>query len=189
MADVDYDFDGKTEGDILLSYKAAKGHRTRNYNKITNLLALQEAKYSRFTENTLLAAVKEMERQMDKLVILAAYLQLHRLDSAAAHVTEANNLLKATSDQAELVMNQIHAHEPAGGPGAQWAANQGFAPPTAAAKPIMALKPDKLSFEDNLGALRRWKQRYISFHQSSNFRILPISDQQAFLLALSLIHI
>ena len=48
---------------------------------------------------------------------------------------------------------------------------------------MMALKPDKLSFEDNLGALRRWKQRYTSFHQSSNFRILPISDQQAFLLA------
>ena len=47
----------------------------------------------------------------------------------------------------------------------------------------MALKPDKLSFEDNLGALRRWKQRYTAFHQSSNFRILPIADQQAFLLA------
>ena len=94
-------------------------------------MALQEAKYSRFTEGTLLTAVKEMERQMDKLVILAAYLQLHRLDSAAAHVTEANNLLKATSDQAELVMNQVHAHEPAGGPGAAWAAAQGIAPPRA----------------------------------------------------------
>ena len=130
MAEVDYDFEGKTEGDILLSYKAAKGHRTRNFKNITNLLALQEAKYSRFTESTLLAAVKEMERQMDKLVILAAYLQLHGLASAQAHVTEANTLLTATEEQSELVMNQIHAHEPAAGPGAAWAAAQGTAAPS-----------------------------------------------------------
>ena len=86
MAEIDYDFEGKTEGDILLSYKATKGHRTRNFNKITNLLALQEQKYSKFTEANMITAVKEMERQMDKLVILAAYLQLHGLNSANVHV-------------------------------------------------------------------------------------------------------
>ena len=108
MADVDYNFEGKTEGDILLSFKAAKGHRTRNFNTITNLLALQELKYSKFTEQTLVKAVVEMERQTDKLILLASYLQLHQLQSAAAHVTEAGNLLTATEEQAELVMNQIH---------------------------------------------------------------------------------
>ena len=66
MAEIDYDFEGKTEGDILLSYKAAKGHRTRNFNKITNFLALQEQKYSKFTEASLIAAVKEMERQSSR---------------------------------------------------------------------------------------------------------------------------
>ena len=85
-------------------------------------------------------------------------------------------------EQAELVMNQIHAHEPAAGPGAAWAAAQGVGP-VVVARPIMALRPKKLSFGNNLGALRRWKQRYTAFHQSSNFRILPIIDQQAFLLA------
>ena len=100
MAEVDYNFDGKTEADILLSFKAAKGRRTRNFNKITDLLALQEAKYSRFTETTLLVAAKEMERQMDKLVLLTGYLQIHRLASASAHVTEANTLLTATEEQA-----------------------------------------------------------------------------------------
>ena len=77
MGDVDYNFEGKTEGDILLSFKAAKGHRTRNFNKITNLLVLQEEKYSKFTEQTLVKAVVEMERQTDKLILLASYLQLH----------------------------------------------------------------------------------------------------------------
>ena len=116
---------------------------------------------------------------MDKLVLLAGYLQIHRLASAAAHVTEANNLLTATEEQAELVMNQIHAHEPAAGQGAAWAQAHGVAVPHATAKPTMALKPDKLSFDANLGALRRWKQRFAAFHSSSNFRILPITDQQA----------
>ena len=77
MADIDYNFEDKTEGDILLSFKAAKGHRTRNFNKITNLLALQEVKYSKFTEQTLVKAVSEMERQTDKLILLSSYLQLH----------------------------------------------------------------------------------------------------------------
>ena len=137
MAEVDYNFDGRTEADIFLSFKAAKGHRTRNFNKITNLLALQEAKYSRFTENTLLAAVKEMERQMDKLVLLAGYLQIHRLTFTAAHVTEANNLLTATEEQADLVMKQIHAHEPAAGQDAAWAQAQGVIVSNATAKPVM----------------------------------------------------
>ena len=143
---------------------------------------MQEAKYSKFTETTLIAAVKEIERQMDKLVILAAYLQLHQLTSAQVHATEANNLLKVTAEQSEKVLKQIHDNDPGAGPGAAWAAAQNLGP-MAAAKPIMALKPDKLGFDDNLGAYRRWKQRYTSFHQSSNFRILSIPDQQAFLLS------
>ena len=47
----------------------------------------------------------------------------------------------------------------------------------------MALKPDKLSFDANLGAVRRWKQRFRAFHASSNLRVLPLPDQQAFLIA------
>ena len=136
--------------------KLQKGHRTRNYNKITNFLALQEQKYSKFTEASLIAAVKEMERQMDKLVILAAYLQLHGLNSAQVHVTEANNLLKPTSDQAAKVMLQIHDHDAEADPGVAWPAAQGLAgAATLVAKPVMALKPEKLNFDDNLGALRR----------------------------------
>ena len=47
----------------------------------------------------------------------------------------------------------------------------------------MALKPDKLSFDTNLGTVRRWKQRFRAFHASSNLRVLPLADQQAFLIA------
>ena len=53
MAD-EYDFTDKSEQDILLSYVANKGHRTRYVNKINNLLTLQDEKYSKVTEACLL---------------------------------------------------------------------------------------------------------------------------------------
>ena len=43
MAD-EYDFTDKSEQEILLSYTGNKGHRTRNVNKINNLLTLQDQK-------------------------------------------------------------------------------------------------------------------------------------------------
>ena len=51
MAD-EYDFTDKSEQDVLLSYVVNKGHRTRNVNKINNLLTLQDEKYSKVTEDT-----------------------------------------------------------------------------------------------------------------------------------------
>ena len=59
---------------------------------------------------------------------------------------------------------------------------QALQPQHTAAKPVMALKPDKLSFDVNLGTVRRWKQRFRAFHPSSNLRVLPLPDQQAILI-------
>ena len=50
----DYDFAGRSEGEVLLSFSANKGHRTRQAKKITNLLALQDQKYSKTTELSLI---------------------------------------------------------------------------------------------------------------------------------------
>ena len=93
--------------------------------------------------------------------------------------TEAEVCIKNTQEQAEKVYKQIHDQPndqgtpaPAQGGGV-----------TTAAKPIMALKPDKLSFNANLGSVRRWKQRFKAFHSSSNLRELPLLAQQAFLIA------
>ena len=58
--DEDYDFDGRSEQEVLLSFTANKGHRTRQYKKITDLLALQDQKYSKSTEQTLLQAVSAL---------------------------------------------------------------------------------------------------------------------------------
>ena len=85
----EYDFTDKSEQDILLSYVANKGHRTRYVNKITSLLDLQEAKYSKVTEATLLSFVQHMERYQDRLNIFAAWLTLHNLESAEVHADEA----------------------------------------------------------------------------------------------------
>ena len=89
MAD-EYDFTDKSEQDILLSYTANKGHRTRNVNKINNLLTLQDEKYSKITEATLLGLVSALERYQDRLNIFAAWLALHELASAEDHTTDAD---------------------------------------------------------------------------------------------------
>ena len=53
-------------------------------------------KYSKSTEKTLLQAVSALERYQDRLTIFASWLNLHTLESAAAHVTEAETLATAT---------------------------------------------------------------------------------------------
>ena len=92
----EYDFKDKSEQEILLSFTANKGHRTRQFKKITNLLALQEQKYSKSTEKSLLQAVPAIKRYQDRLTLLASYLNLHTLESAEAHVTEAETLATVT---------------------------------------------------------------------------------------------
>ena len=93
----EYDFADKSEQEVLLSYVAHKGHRTRYVNKIASLLDLQEAKYSKVTEATLLGYVQKMELHQDRLNIFAAWLTLHELESAEVHSDEAENLAVDTS--------------------------------------------------------------------------------------------
>ena len=61
----EYDFTDRSEQDVLLSFTANKGHRTRQINKINNLLTLQDQKYSKITEATLLKLVSALERYQD----------------------------------------------------------------------------------------------------------------------------
>ena len=108
----EYDFTDKSEQDILLSYVANKGHRTRYVNKITSLLDLQEAKYSKVTEATLLSYVQHMERFQDRLNIFSAWLTLHNLESAEVHAEEVEEMALDTTALAERVMEGIHNYEP-----------------------------------------------------------------------------
>ena len=151
----DYDFAGRSEAEFLLSFAANKGHRTRQAKKITNLLALQDQKYSKTTEQTLLQIVSAIERYQDRLNIFASWLQLHNLESAVAYVAEAATLAAATEALGNRVSENIHNHDPpivagaaAGAAGAPAPQAQGQA---TTAKPVMALKPDRLSLDANLG--------------------------------------
>ena len=128
MAD-EYDFTDKSEQEILLSYTANKGHRTRNVNKINNLLTLQDAKYSKLTEATLLGLVSALERYQDRLNIFAAWLDLHELASAEEHKDEAETLATATETLVNRVMQGIHNYEPPVVAGAAGGAGQAAAPP------------------------------------------------------------
>ena len=75
----EYDFTDKSEQEILLSYTANKVHRARNVNKINNLLTLQDQKYSKVTEATLLGLVSSLERYQDRVNVFSAWLALHEL--------------------------------------------------------------------------------------------------------------
>ena len=179
----DYDFEDKSEEEILFSFTANKEHRTRQFKKITNLLALQEQKYSKATEKPLLQAVTAIERYQDHLTLLASYLNLHTLQSVEVHATEAETLATETETLVDKVITQVHNHEPNEAVIFQVQQAQMQLPQHNAAKPVMALKPEKLTFNANLGTVRRWKQRFRAFHASSNLRVLPLTDQQAFLIA------
>ena len=108
----EYDFTDKSEQEVLLSYVAHKGHRTRYVNKIASLLDLQEAKYSKVTEATLMNYVHQMERHQDRLNIFSAWLTLHELKSAQVHTEEAENLEVDTTAIAERVLEGIHNYVP-----------------------------------------------------------------------------
>ena len=156
----EYDFADKSEQEVLLSYVAHKGHRTRYVQKIASLLDLQEAKYSKVTEATLLSYVQKMELHQDRLNIFSAWLTLHELESAEVHSDEAENLAVDTLALAERVMESVHNYEPPVVAGAAGGAGQVAPLQGPTAKPVMALKPEKLSFDSNLGQVRRWKQRF-----------------------------
>ena len=129
MAD-EYDFTDKSEQEVLLSFTANKGHRTRNVNKINNLLTLlQDQKYSKITEATLLGLVSALERYQDRLNIFSAWLDLHELASADVHVAEAVTLATATETLVNRVMQGIHNYEPPVVAGAAGGAGQVAAPP------------------------------------------------------------
>ena len=108
----EYDFENRSEQDVLLSFTANKGHRTRQANKINNLLTLQDQKYSKATEETLLKVVSALERYQDRLNIFASWLDIHQLESAAVHVAEAATLAAATETLVNRVMEQIHNYDP-----------------------------------------------------------------------------
>ena len=150
----DYDFDRRSKQEVLLSFAANKGHRTRQANKIDNLLALQDQKYSKTTENTLLQIVAALERYQDRLNIFSSWLNLHTLESAAAHVAEAETLAIATETLVNRVIEQIHNHDPPIPGGAAGAPAPQAQAQATTAKPVIALKPDRLSFDANLGTVR-----------------------------------
>ena len=108
----DYDFEGRTEQEVLLSFTANKGHRTRQAKKIDNLLTLHDQKYSKTTEHTLLKIVSALERYQDRPNIFADWLNLHILESAAAHVAEAATLATTTETLVDRIMEQIHNYDP-----------------------------------------------------------------------------
>ena len=176
------EFHNKSEVECILSYRAQKGHRTRSYRKIEKTINLQNAKYSLLAEKAILDEIRKMETHQDKVTFIADYLRMGGVDKAAQYVNEAAQLLLASDALVDKAMKQIHDQAAAANNQAGPQPQQ-MGPGTQGAKPIESLKPQKLQFEDNMAQFRRWKQRFRAYHNSSNLRVLTLTDQQAFLVA------
>ena len=75
-------------------------------------MTLQDAKYSKVTEATLLSLVSAVERYQDRLNIFTAWLDMHELASAEEHKEEAETLATATATLVNRVLQGIHDYEP-----------------------------------------------------------------------------
>ena len=52
--------------------------------------------------------------------------------------------------------------------------------PTTVAKPVSDLKPSEWAYDASVAHIRRWKTDFTAYHSSSNMRVLPLTNQQAF---------
>ena len=161
------EFAHKSEAECILSYRAEKGHRTRSHRKIEQHMNLQKAKCSLQAEKAILEEIKKLEAHQDKMTFIADFLHIGGINGADKYVTEAAQYLQATDALVEKATRQIHQAAAAinSEPGLQ---PQQMGPGTQGAKPIDSLKPQKLLFDDNMSQFRRWKQRFRSYHHSSN---------------------
>ena len=170
-----YDFAGKTAEQVLLSYTAYKGWRTRNVEKVNQLIPLQTNAYSNTTEKEMQRCLANVEKYTDILSQPAQWLRSEQHADADEHIRECTAWDAATRTLIQRVLALIHGNQP----GVQ--APPAAAPaPTAIAKPISDLKPSELAFDASVAHVRRWKVDFTAYHSSSNMRVLPLTNQQAF---------
>ena len=83
-----YDFGDKTPEQVLLSYTAYKGWRTRNVEKITQLIPLQNNSYSMTTEKEMQRCLASVEKYTDILSQQAQWLRSEGHANADEHIRE-----------------------------------------------------------------------------------------------------
>ena len=158
-----YDFAGKTAEQVLLSYTAYKGWRTRNVEKVNQLIPLQTNAYSNTTEKEMQRCLANVEKYTDILSQQAQWLRSENHADADEHIPECTAWDAATRTLIQRMLVLIHGNQP----GVQAPAAAAPAP-TAIAKPISDLKPSELAFDASVAHVRRWKVDFTAYHSSSN---------------------
>ena len=127
----------------------------------------------------ILEEIKKLKAHQDKVTYVADFLRMGQVENAAQYVAEAAQLLTATDTLVDRSMKQIHGQADT----ADNQANQfGLQPQqiclgTHGAKPIASLQPEKLQFDNNMAQFSCWKQHFRAYHNSSNLRVLTLTDQ------------
>ena len=170
-----YDFADRSAEQVLLSYTAYKGWRTRYVEKVTQLIPLQNNAYSMTTEKEMQRCLANVEKYTDILSQQAQWLRSEGHADADEHIRECATWDAATKALIQRVLTLIHGHQP----GVQGPAAVAPAP-TTVAKPVSDLKPSELAFKAFVSHVRRWKTDFTAYHSLSNMRILPLTNQQAF---------
>ena len=175
--EVIFDFTGKTAEQVLGSYSAFKGWRTRNVDKIEQNLDLNERAFSQTTETQIKKDLSNVEKYSDILTQIANWLVIEAHADADDHVAEAAQFQLATKALITRVLRAVHRAQPAA---PNVPANAAPVAPTS--KPVSDLKPDQLTFDASIAHVRRWKKDFEAYHSASNMRVLSVRNQQAFLL-------
>ena len=161
--EVIFDFTGKTAEQVLGSYSAFKGWRTRNVDKIEQNLDLNERAFSQTTETQIKKDLSNVEKYSDILTQIANWLVIEAHADADDHVAEAAQFQVATKALITRVLRAVHRAQPAA---PNVPANVALVAPTS--KPVSDLKPDQLTFDASIAHVRRWKKDFEAYHSASN---------------------
>ena len=182
----DYDFEGKTQPDVLGSYNSYKGKHTTAARKLELLLDLQSKNYSPVTNASINDHLTRTERIVEILAAQAHWLLDNKHEKGKDFVEEAENWVDQVRTCAELAIKLHHGHSVGTGAGAAVVPPApGVAPAGTGAvtKPDHELRPTKLRSDTTMGDLRDWKDQFVSYYNSSNLRQMSYLQQQGYLLS------
>jgi|GEM_PF-5651837 len=154
----EYDFEDREVDDVVRSYNAIKGWRTKEVNRLENLVNLQRAKYSSLFEREMFEQLTKLERHVDLLQQIAAWLKDQGIEDPDSYVNEA----KAWAGGQAQANNVVQR--------------------AGTINPKNDLRPKCLNEEYTFAQVREWKAEYTAYYESSDMRLLQNKSAQAYLM-------
>ena len=179
-------FEGLTADAVKRKITAHRGHRTRAAKQLQQILQLAKDSPSDMVRRDLLDTVDDLRVQVKALS--SAYDYLISIDNDPENVRQC----EANAAKVDDEFTQLYALVTAAMKDRAPAAPLAQAPPVQdgvvalaplKVKPRDSLRPPLLSRQLSPAEFRSWAKAYKSFHGASNFHLLPMEQQQAYLLS------